>query len=157
MRPRRCRRVGRGPRCESFGPKGAVSKDEINLTIEELEAIRLKDVEQLDQIKAAEKMDVSQPTFHRILNDARKKIADALVNVKQIKICGGANKMNQRKFKCYKCEEEFEVPYGTARPEKCPKCGSAEIHRAEGQGRGCGKGLCGRGNLRGQGRGCERA
>ncbi|MBW2980647.1 DUF134 domain-containing protein [Candidatus Woesearchaeota archaeon] len=144
MRPRRCRRIGHGPRCNSFGPHRIITKDEVNLTIEELEAIRLKDVEELDQIKAAEKMNVSQPTFHRILNDARKKIADALVNAKQIRIYGGANKMSERKFKCYKCENEFEVPYGTPRPDKCGKCGSTDIHRADNQGRGLGKGACGR-------------
>jgi len=56
------------------------------LTLEELEAVRLKDYEGLDQETSAERMNISQPTFHRLLLEARKKIADALVNGKALKI-----------------------------------------------------------------------
>jgi len=59
------------------------------LTIDEFEAVRLKDLEGLDQGVCAEKMDISQPTFHRLVISARKKIADALTYGKSIKIEGG--------------------------------------------------------------------
>lgn len=145
MRPRRCRRIMGNPNCNYFKPAGIPVKEEINLTLEELEAIKLKDYGEIDQIKAAEKMNVSQPTFHRILQEARKKIADALINAKSLKIYGGANKMAMKKFKCYACQNKWEVPYGSPRPGKCPKCESTNIHRAEeDRGFGRGKGICGR-------------
>lgn len=65
------------------------SLKEVILAREELEAVRLKDIEQLDQEKAAKKMNISQPTFHRILTTARKKITEALTKGKAIKIQGG--------------------------------------------------------------------
>jgi len=90
-RPVKCRRVGFIPGITFFKPAGVplVSLEEVVLTMEESEAIRLKDFLDLDQEEAAKKMGVSQPTFNRILNSARKKIADALVNGKAIRIEGG--------------------------------------------------------------------
>ncbi len=61
----------------------------ISLTVDEFEAIRLKDLEALEQKEGAEKLGVSQPTFSRIIESARKKIADAIVNGKEIQIKGG--------------------------------------------------------------------
>jgi len=63
--------------------------ERVSLAVEELEAVRLKDLEGLKQEKAAATMKVSQPTFHRILESAHGKIADALVQGKAIKIEGG--------------------------------------------------------------------
>jgi len=64
------------------------------LTVDEFEALRLKDLEGLEQETAAGRMAVSQPTFHRILSSARKKIADAIVNGKAIRIEGGTYQVN---------------------------------------------------------------
>ena len=74
-----------------FKPAGIKLKDidEINLTVDEFEAIRLKDFLGLDQNVCAEKMNISQPTFHRLILSSRKKIADAIVNGHAIKIKGG--------------------------------------------------------------------
>ncbi len=88
-RRRRRRRVGSKPNQKYFGPGRGGAPIEIILKVEELEAIRLKDVEGLSQVKAAEKMEVSQPTFSRILDSAREKIADALVNGKALRVEGG--------------------------------------------------------------------
>ncbi|MCX6818812.1 MAG: DUF134 domain-containing protein, partial [Candidatus Aenigmarchaeota archaeon] len=66
------------------------------LAKDELEAIRLGDYEGMDQEKAARKMDISQPTFHRLILSARRKVAEALVNGKAIKIEGGVYKMMSR-------------------------------------------------------------
>jgi len=88
---RRCRRVGFQPAFTSFRPAGAgmPEPEEMVLTVDEFEAVRLKDLEGLDQGVCAEKMDISQPTFHRLVISARKKIADALTHGKSIKIEGG--------------------------------------------------------------------
>lgn len=63
--------------------------EESVLTIDEFEAIRLKDLQNLEQGECAEKMNISQPTFHRLIISARKTIADAIVNGKAIRIEGG--------------------------------------------------------------------
>jgi predicted DNA-binding protein (UPF0251 family) len=63
--------------------------EEVILSVEEFEAVRLKDLEGLEQEQCAKKMNISQPTFHRLVLSARKKIADAIVNGKAIKIEGG--------------------------------------------------------------------
>lgn len=63
--------------------------EEMILTIDEFEAVRLKDLEGLDQSECAAKMDISQPTFHRLVISARRKIADALTHGKTIRIRGG--------------------------------------------------------------------
>jgi len=94
-RPRRCRRVWLEPNITYFKPAGIPVREleEVVLTVDEFEAIRLKDLEGLEQEEAAKKMNISQPTFFRLLNSARKKIADAIVNGKAIKIEGGSYKL----------------------------------------------------------------
>jgi len=94
-RPRRCRRVLCEPGFTYFKPAGVrISELEDSvLTVDEYEAIRLKDLQGLGQEQAAKKMNVSQPTFHRLLLSARKKISDAIVNGKAIRIQGGTYKM----------------------------------------------------------------
>ena len=90
-RPRRRRNIGFEPNIVFFTPVGIPSfeLETVVLEMEELEAIRLKDFQEKDQAESAEKMGISQPTFHRLLLGARKKIADALVNGRAIKIEGG--------------------------------------------------------------------
>ncbi len=88
-RRRRRRRVRSQPNIKHFGPGKGRSNQEVTLKVEEFEAIRLKDFEGLDQNEAAEKMDISQPTFYRTLVSAREKVADALVNGKSLRIEGG--------------------------------------------------------------------
>ena len=90
-RPRRFRRVSCQPEAVYFKPAGIrkIDLDEITLAVEELEALRLKDLLGMDQINAAARMNISQPTFHRLILSARKKTADALVNGKAIRVEGG--------------------------------------------------------------------
>ncbi len=90
-RPRRFRRVSFEPTITYFKPAGVRMRllRESILTVDELEAIRLSDYEGNDQNSAAKSMGVSQPTFQRIYESARKKIADALVNGKALRIEGG--------------------------------------------------------------------
>jgi predicted DNA-binding protein (UPF0251 family) len=63
--------------------------EEVNLALDELEAVRLADLEGLYQEDAAKKMNISRQTFGNIVNSAHKKIADALLNGKALKIEGG--------------------------------------------------------------------
>ncbi len=90
-RPRRFRRIRNKPDITYFKPAGVPIREleEICLSYVELESIRLKDCKQLDQNECAKKMEISQPTFHRLVLSARQKIANALVNGKAIKIEGG--------------------------------------------------------------------
>ncbi|NQU78159.1 DUF134 domain-containing protein [Candidatus Woesearchaeota archaeon] len=90
-RPCKKRRVRCQPDSSYFKPAG-VRKSELEesvLTVDGFEAVRLKDLLGLDQTECAEKMNVSQPTFHRILLSARNAIADAIINGKAIRIEGG--------------------------------------------------------------------
>jgi predicted DNA-binding protein (UPF0251 family) len=87
-RPRLCRKIHFDPKVRYFKPQGIPLRflEEVELSLEEMEAIRLKNVEGLEQIEAAEKMKTSQSTFQRILTSAYKKMAEALVRGKAIKI-----------------------------------------------------------------------
>lgn len=153
-RPRRCRRVGLMPNVTYFKPAGVRLSElsEVILAVDEFEAVRLKDLKEMDQESSAKKMNISQPTFHRLVISARKKIADAIVNGKAIKIEGGTYKMVQSTrpgmgrgrgaggrgrmggsfaagpggtCKCTSCN--YEEPQVRGQPcmnKKCPKCGS---------------------------------
>ena len=87
-RPKLCRRINFDPRVKYFKPQGIPLRflEEVELSMEEMEAVRLKNVEELDQTEAAKKMKTSQSTFQRILSSAYKKMAEALVEGKAIKI-----------------------------------------------------------------------
>ena len=90
-RPRHCRRVAQLPQASYYKPRGIPLSvlEEVTLTVDEFEAIRLTDLEGLYQADAAEKMNVSRQTLGRVLESAHKKIADALVNGKALLIKGG--------------------------------------------------------------------
>jgi len=90
-RPRLLRNVYLTPGVTYFKPAGVrmIDLEEVVLTVDEFEAIRLKDAEGMNEVDAAKKMKISQPTFNRMINQARKKLAEALVNGKAIKIEGG--------------------------------------------------------------------
>lgn len=87
-RPRHCRRVTFRPMITYFKPQGVPmsSLEIVELTAEELEAYRLRYIEELDQANSAERMGTSSSTYQRILAAASKKIADALVNGKAIRL-----------------------------------------------------------------------
>ncbi|MBW2988628.1 DUF134 domain-containing protein, partial [Candidatus Woesearchaeota archaeon] len=97
-RRRHCRWVNALPKINYFKPAGIRMPDleEVNLRVEEFEALRLKDLLGLEQEAAAKKMNISQPTFHRLVTEARKKVADAIVHGKAIRIEGGDFKMIRR-------------------------------------------------------------
>lgn len=156
-RPKCCRRVAGLPRCEMFKPAGvpACSLEEVVLSVDELEAIRLADLQGLYQEQAAEQMKVSRQTFGRIIESAHRKVAETLVEGKALRIEGGVIAMAEmRTFTCHDCQHAWGTPFGAGRPQECPKCKSANIHRApEGGGPGRGRAGGGRGRCRRGGRG----
>ncbi len=91
-RPRKPRFVQGGPMANTFKPQGIPGRDleEVVLSIEGLEALRLSDLEKLDQGTASIRMNVSRQTFGRILAEAREIVAEALVMGKMIRIQGGS-------------------------------------------------------------------
>ena len=133
-RPPKWRKVEFIPNIQNFVPLDIQSKDmeENVLKIEEVEAIRLKDVEKLEQEECAEKMEVSRQTFQRILNIGREKIADSIINGKAIRIEGGNFTRNICPVHCLDCNKEWKESYENF--EKivngtytCPDCQSKKI------------------------------
>ncbi|RLG14722.1 MAG: hypothetical protein DRN66_01270 [Candidatus Nanohalarchaeota archaeon] len=90
-RPRRCRYIRQRPGITYFKPTGVPMRnlEDSVLSIDEFEAIRLKDLLCHEQGKCAKEMNISQPTFCRLIIAARKKVADAIVFGKAIRIVGG--------------------------------------------------------------------
>lgn len=88
-RPRRCRRICREPAYESFMPQGISCGEEIVLTLDEYEVIRLVDLEKLTHEQCAGQMDISRTTVTEIYESAREKLADSLVHGKILRIAGG--------------------------------------------------------------------
>lgn len=87
-RPIKPRRVMFSPNITYFKPRAVPLSilEEVDLGVDELEALRLCDLKTLSQVKAAKKMGISQSTLGRVLTSARKKIAEALIKGKAIKI-----------------------------------------------------------------------
>ena len=82
-RPVRKRTIYQKPKYCRFRPDHE-TEEEVNLTLDELEAVRLSDLIHLDQSEGAERMNIARTTFQKILNSAHEKIADALVNGKTL-------------------------------------------------------------------------
>ena len=139
MRHRRGRRgrpfkeklVSEIPDVTFFKPRGILLRDlEVEiLTVEELEAVRLVDYEDLEQEEAAKRMGVSRKTLWRLLKTARKKLVGAFTQGKAIEIKGGTYVVKKRMFECFNCHHVWEVPRGVPRPRECPECGTSNIHR----------------------------
>jgi len=151
-RPPRCRRVSFVPDATFFKPAGIPMRmlEEVTLSVDEAEAIRLKDLEGLEQEEGADKMGISRPTFQRILVSARQKMADALLNGKAIKIEGGNFELAVRRFRCAEDGHEWDMAPEAlvAGPPVCPHCHSHNAMPLPPA--GFGRGGCGRGTRRGE-------
>ena len=147
-RPPCCRRIRQEPPCAVFKPAGVPAQllEEVVLTLDEFEALRLADLEGLYQEEAAASMNVSRQTFGRIVDAARRKTAQALILGQALRIEGGKVEMNTvRQFKCNDCQHTWEMPFGGGRPAGCPNCKSANFCRedsAPGAGAGLGRRRC---------------
>ena len=122
------------PPASYFKPAGVLlaALEEIRVSVEEAEALRLKDLEELEQEECAGKMNVSRSTFAGELNAARQKVANALVNGKAIRIEGGNFELTNRRFRCAD-GHEWDVPVEelTGAPElSYPVCHTTETATA---------------------------
>jgi uncharacterized protein len=117
-RPPCCRHVAGKPVSAVFKPAGvpACDLEVVTVTLDEFEAIRLADIGGLYQEQAALRMRVSRATFGRIIESAHRKIADALVNGKTLKIEGGTVQVDhERRCRCELCAQRCVHP-GAACP-----------------------------------------
>lgn len=133
-RPTKWRKIEHIPAIPYFVPSDTEVKElpENILKLEELEAIRLKDLEGLEQGECAKRMEVSRPTFQRILLSAREKVADSLTNGKMIRIEGGNFTRNICPIRCQDCGKEWKESFENLDAIKkgqyaCPDCGSVKV------------------------------
>jgi len=133
-RPQKWRKVEFIPSIQRFIPVG-VDLSEMSeniLKVEEIEAIRLKDIVGLEQEECAEKMQISRQTYQRILNSGRNKIADSIINGKAIRIEGGNFTRNICLVSCLDCKKEWKESYENLEhiingSYMCPGCQSKNI------------------------------
>lgn len=127
-RPTKIRKVECFPKSDFFAPAGKpkCEIEVVELKVEEFEAMRLKDIEDLNQEECAKSMEVSRQTFQNIIDSARKKVAVALMEGKAIKICGGHYTTSHCRFKCLECKKVYEINYAQDR-DICPECGSEKV------------------------------
>jgi predicted DNA-binding protein (UPF0251 family) len=107
-----------------YGVRGRKS-NEVILRLEEYEAIRLLDYQNLTQEQAAVHMDVSRPTLTRIYEEARNKVATAFVEGRDIIFKGGDIYFDENWFKCNSCQASFNN-YEVKNPN-CPVCSSDDV------------------------------
>jgi len=128
---RRYRRIDGPPRMEGYKPFGVPMREleSVVMSIEEYEALRLADYENLTQEEAAKKMNISRPTFTRLYDKARKNVAKAFVEGKAIIIRGGTFVAGDYWYRCNSCHETIVSP---TPEESCEKCNSDDIVRIDG-------------------------
>jgi predicted DNA-binding protein (UPF0251 family) len=132
-RPQKDRRVAFNPATSYFKPRGIpmMQLEEVRLTVDEREAIRLSDLLGMSHEEAGRCMGVSRATFGRIIQNGRRAIADALIHGKAINVEGGNYRIvtQRRIFKCKGCNHLWEEEKGTGRPRRCPRCKHNDLHR----------------------------
>lgn len=140
-RPRKGRHVQCLPVTSAWRPaEAAAGTETIVLTIDEFEAIRLKDEQGMEQGACAAEMQVSRQTFQRILSSARLKLAAMLVAGSALRIEGGDYRLSPGRHRCPSCHREFVVSDAEVEAAHCPHC----RRHADGcspSGRGCGGGI----------------
>jgi predicted DNA-binding protein (UPF0251 family) len=120
------------PSISVFKPRGipATQLEVIELKLDELEAFRLADLEGLHHVAAGKKMGISRATFGRILEEARRKVAEALIEGKMLQFSGGeVLTARKRDYACQECGDAFTIPRRAPLPENCPSCDSPKIGR----------------------------
>jgi uncharacterized protein len=129
-RPRCPRRIEREPSVTYFKPRG-IPLDQLDvmvITLEELETVRLVDLEGMEQEIAAASMGISRRAFWDDLQRARMKIAEALIDGKAIRIDGGSYQVNRKSMlACLDCQNVWEEPLRLGGSQRCPRCESANI------------------------------
>ena len=132
------RQIGFKPCADYFKPAGIPFRllDEITLMLDELEALRLADLNGMYQEQAAQRMKISRPTFARIVEAARRKVADALIHGKALRLEGGIVEIKRdKKMQGSNAKESGKGPCGCGqRQERGGRCAMGRarhgIHRA---------------------------
>lgn len=128
-RPHRIRKVNNPPHFKGFRPIGLSDEKPVVLNLEEYEALRLSDFENLGQVEAAKTMNVSRPTYARIYETARRKVAQAFVLGKAIVFEGGKVYFDSQWYSCNACGCWFNHPEKNQAVNNCPLCGSTHIEQ----------------------------
>ena len=130
-RPRKHRRLLNDPLPVIYKPVGIslASLDRVTLFYEELEALRLADLEGQHQADAADHMAISRSTFQRIIAEARRKVALALVKGTALYVEGGTFRVASISYRCASCDHTWAFVHGSGQgpPETCPVCQSSAI------------------------------
>ncbi|MDD3045189.1 MAG: DUF134 domain-containing protein [Candidatus Delongbacteria bacterium] len=142
-RPQKNRLIKEPPVFTEFKAVGVPGRvmDKVVLSLDEYEALRLSDFEGMSQEEAADEMEISRPTFTRLIETSRKKICEMLVNGKMLVIDGGNIHFRQNLIKCRNCGHMFNINIEDD-IKRCPSCGSGELMNLAGgfgHGRCCGK------------------
>ncbi|HMA60354.1 MAG TPA: DUF134 domain-containing protein [Halanaerobiales bacterium] len=140
-RPPKRRRIKNIPYIRFFKPAGIPGREleEVLLSLEEVEALRLKDVEGLNQTESAEKMNISRPTFQRIITKAHQKVAEALLEGKALRFEGGDYELDKGRYRCKECGAEFMLKINKHRKghgrrnqgKICPECGANAVEKID--------------------------
>ncbi|MBR9975661.1 MAG: DUF134 domain-containing protein [Bacteroidetes bacterium] len=140
-RPRIPRRIDTPPRFLQFKPVGVPRRllETVTMTVDEIEAIRLADREGLDHQPAAERMGISRPTFTRLIEAARSKLAMCIIDGKELVIEGGDVDYEHSLQRCRDCGDEVREATDAPREETtaantdpqaeeaCRACGSENV------------------------------
>lgn len=149
-RPRKKRSVHRPPLFAEFKPIGvpASELESLALALDEFEALRLADYLGLDHAESADQMEISRPTFSRLVEAARHKLASFLIEGKHLQIDGGDIHFRGNLIQCQQCGHMFNMTFDVD-PVQCPHCGSGRLVDLAG---GFGHGNCCQRHHRGRGR-----
>ena len=139
-RPQDNRIVHGPPLFSEFKPMGVRGRnlEQILMTLDEFEALRLADFIGLSHAEAADEMEISRSTFTRLIEKARKKIADFLIQGKLLTIEGGSIHFRNNIIHCQDCGHMFKTNIDNAITE-CPACHSKNLLNLAG---GFGHGKC---------------
>ncbi len=127
-RPKKRRMVSSPPRFSSFKPAGVRRSDLVTiiLSLDEYEAIKLINYDGLDQTEASLEMGVSRPTITRLVASANRKIAEFIVNGKELTIEGGNIHFRENYYECLDCGHRFKIDINNEIIE-CPSCKSKNL------------------------------
>jgi predicted DNA-binding protein (UPF0251 family) len=127
-RPRNSRIVFDPPKFKGYRPFGydTVPREPVRLFFEEYTAIKLSDYELLNQAEAAHAMHISRPTFTRLYESARRKVAEALSEARPIVVERGHAFFGSPWFHCNHCHVFFNTPAIEFPATECPVCLSGD-------------------------------
>lgn len=133
-RRKRMRKVVAPPGFRGYKPYGNRhgQKEHVDLNYEEYEAIKLADYDLMNHLEASQLMGVSRATFARVYESARRKIAKALVETREIRSVFGNASLDHSWFVCDACSARFNIPDNHT-SQHCPICKSKNIHSIKDQ------------------------